>query len=109
MGSEGFSTVLVLCMKEPPPTFSLPAPLFSQIENKLSDFDSQLVVLHFIKLPCSGTSDCSPLDPINVLSPNKTAKEWSGYPDRQLAGALIAHNHEWLSRSYIHVLPFIKH
>lgn len=98
----------IICKSLPThfPPFSLSCFLKSKPNLQISGF--QLVV-HFWSLPCSGMPNCSPLDPIHVLSPNKTAKEWSGYPDQRPAGALIAHNHEGLSGRYIHILPFIKH
>ena len=84
--------------------------LFSQIKIKPSDFRIPVgCCVFFFSLPCFGTPKCSPLDPLNVQSPNKTTKEWSGYSNQWLAGVLIDHNHEWLSGSYIHVLPLIKH
>lgn len=108
MGGEGFGMVLVCSMQEPPFLTFLPL-LLSEIEIKPFDFRIPVGCYAFFSLPCSGTPNCSPLDPIRVLSPSKTVKEWSGYPDQRPAGALIAHNHEELSGSYRHVLAFIKH
>lgn len=61
--------------------------LLSQRENKLSGFRIP-VGYGFINLPCSGTSNYFLLDPINVLSPNETAKDESGHPDQQAVGTL---------------------
>lgn len=98
-----FSGALVLCRKEPFFLTVIPPRLF-QMENKPLDFRIAVGCCGFYYLVCSSTrtSNCFPLDPINVLSQHKIANERSVYPDRRSAGTLIAHIHEWLLGSRPH-------